>query len=159
MLSTIIQIDIPINISIQNLNIILPGVLLLLGFSLKLLIGRNLNIPETIQSLCELPVDIVFLALSFIVAFTMTSQRNQAVGLFYCFVCLLLSIIVLVLWRISLSLFLKPSWFWILALVINLFLSGFCIKRSVDLVIGKSAKKIVIEKNIKKTTTYNSNKK
>lgn len=119
----------------EHLQIILPSVLLLIGFLLKLLVGRQYDIPATIQAVCELPVDVILLALSFTVAFTITRLDNQSSGLFYCFVGIAIAIIIVLLWRISIDLFLKRSKLWILILFLNLFIAGFAIKKSVELVI------------------------
>ena len=119
----------------EHLQIILPSVLLLIGFLLKLLVGRNYDMPATIQAICELPVDIIFLALSFTVAFTITKVDNQSSGLFYCFIGIATAILIVLLWRISVDQFLKKSKWWILLLFINLTIAGFAIKKSVSLVI------------------------
>ncbi|MEB8328658.1 hypothetical protein OO009_04760 [Flavobacteriaceae bacterium KMM 6897] len=119
----------------EHLQIILPSVLLLIGFLLKLLVGRKYDMPATIQSVCELPVDIIFLALSFTVAFTITRVDNQSSGLFYCFIGIATAILIVLLWRISVDQFLKGSKLWILMLFTNLIIAGFAIKKSVSLVI------------------------
>ncbi|MCM4150924.1 hypothetical protein DHD05_04900 [Arenibacter sp. N53] len=119
----------------EHLQIILPSVLLLIGFLLKLLVGRKYDMPATIQSVCELPVDIIFLALSFTVAFTITKVDNQSSGLFYCFIGIATAILIVLLWRISVDQFLKKSRWWILLLFINLSIAGFAINKSVSLVI------------------------
>jgi hypothetical protein len=119
----------------EHLQIILPAVLLLIGFLLKLLVGRNYDMPATIQAICELPVDIIFLALSFTVAYTITRINNQSSGLFYCFIGIAVAILIVLLWRISIDQFLKSSKLWMLLLFINLIIAGFAIKKSVNLVI------------------------
>lgn len=119
----------------NNLQIILPSVLVFIGFLLKLLVGRKYDLPATIQAVCELPVDIVFLALSFAVAFTITKVDNQSSGLFYCFIGIATSILIVLLWRISVDQFLRGNNFWILILFLNLMIAGFAIKESVKLVI------------------------
>jgi len=119
----------------EHLQIILPSVLLLIGFLLKLLVGRKYDMPATIQAVCELPVDIVFLALSFTVAFTITRIDNQSVGLFYSFIGIASAILIVLLWRISVDQFLRGSKMWILVLFINLLVAGLAINKSVNLVI------------------------
>ena len=120
----------------EHLNIILPATLLLIGFLLKLFIGRNIEIPSLIQALCELPVDIMFLALSFAIAFTISNSVHQAVGLVYCFAGIAVSILIVVLWRISVKFYLKKvKLWWAVILAVNLFLSGLSIKKSIDLII------------------------
>lgn len=91
--------------------------------------------PATIQAICELPVDIIFLALSFTVAYTITRIDNQSSGLFFCFIGIAIAILIVLLWRISIDKFLKSSKLWILLLFINLIIAGFAIMKSVNLVI------------------------
>lgn len=118
----------------EHLQIILPTVLLLIGFLLKLLIGRKYDLPATIQAICELPVDIVLLSLSFVVAFTIAKVDNQTTGLFYCFIGIAFTILNVLLWRVSIDQFLKGTKLWIFFLVLNLILSGFAINNSVSLI-------------------------
>jgi hypothetical protein len=118
----------------EHLQIILPTVLLLIGFLLKLLIGRKYDLPATIQAICELPVDIVLLSLSFVVAFTIAKVDNHTTGLFYCFIGFAVTILNVLLWRVSIDQFLKGTKLWILFLVFNLILSGFAINKSVSLI-------------------------
>lgn len=124
-----------------HLQIILPTVLLLIGFLLKLLIGRKYDLPATIQAICELPVDIVLLSLSFVVAFTIARVDNQTTGLFYCFIGIAATILNVLLWRVSIDQFLKGTKLWILFLVFNLILSGFAITKSVNLTMETEAEK------------------
>lgn len=42
----------------EHLEIILPTVLLFIGFLLKLMIGRKYDFPVIIQAVSELPIDI-----------------------------------------------------------------------------------------------------
>lgn len=117
-------------------EIILPSILLIIAFSLKLFIDRTVDIPQTLKAICELPVDIMFLAMSFGVGYTI-SKNNSSEGLIFLFWSLLLSILVIVLWRKSLILLASNNnkkFFWILLLIINLVISGHTILYSVDLV-------------------------
>ena len=128
----------------EHLQIILPTVLLLIGFLLKLLIGRKYDLPATIQAICELPVDIVLLSLSFTVAFTIAKVDNQTTGLFYCFIGFAVTILNVLLWRVSIDQFLKGTKLWILFLVLNLILSGFAINKSVSLIMETEEKEIIM---------------
>lgn len=128
----------------EHLQIILPTVLLLIGFLLKLLIGRKYDLPATIQAVCELPVDIVLLSLSFVVAFTIAKVDNQTSGLFYCFIGFAFTILIVLLWRVSIDQFLKGTKWWILFLVLNLMLSGFAIKKAVSLLITAENTEVII---------------
>jgi hypothetical protein len=120
----------------EHLDIILPGLLVLIAFLLKLVVDRSVEIPNAIQAIIELPVDIVFLALTFSVAFTLTSIKNQANGLFYGFVGFAFAIIVVLLWKKTQKLFISGSKWWILLIFINLSLSGYAVIKSVELVIS-----------------------
>lgn len=128
----------------EQLQIILPTVLLLIGFLLKLLIGRKYDLPATIQAICELPVDIVLLSLSFVVAFTIAKVDNQTSGLFYCFIGFAATILNVLLWRVSIDQFLKGTKLWILFLLLNLILSGFAINKSVSLIMQTEDKELII---------------
>ena len=133
----------------DNLNIILPGVLVVIAFLLKLLVDRNLDIPNAIQATCGLPVDIIFLSLTFGVAFTISDIKNQPIGLFYCFIGIAISIIVVLLWRKSLKFFLNKNKCWILLLSINLLISSYSIMKSVNLIVNNT------DSTIEKVNTEN----
>lgn len=96
----------------EFLEIALPVTLLFLAFLLKLLIDRATTAPVFIQSLFELPVDIAFLAMSFVIAFTINAGDKAAEGLFYFVVYVVCSIIIVFLWRRSTLLFESNSYFW-----------------------------------------------
>ena len=132
----------------EHLNIILPGLLVLIAFLLKLVVDRSVEIPNTIQAIIELPVDIVFLALTFSVAFTLTSVENQANGLFYGFVGFAFAIVVVLLWKKTQKFFISGSKWWILLIFLNLSLSGYAVIKSVELVISseKAKTEIIINK-------------
>ena len=145
----------------DHLNIILPLTLLLIGFLLKLFIGRNIETPKLIEALCELPVDIMFLALSFAIAFTISNSVNQAAGLFYCFGGMAIAILVVVLWRISINLYDSKNKhnLWVLILAVNLFVASCGIKKSVDLIIEvEDVSKTEIIEDIKQTINPNQEK-
>ena len=87
------------------LEIALPASLLALAFLLKLLIDRTATLPYFIQAILELPVDIAFLATSFIVAFTISTPEMVKEGLFAFAIYIICSVIVVLLWRRSVRLF------------------------------------------------------
>ena len=98
---------------IQHLDIVLPIAVLLLSFLLKLCIDRTVEIPLFVRSIYELPVDIIFLTISFLVAYTISSNdelKNN--GLFYCFIFLIVSIVNVIIWRRSVKLFELDKIFW-----------------------------------------------
>ncbi|MCU8238606.1 hypothetical protein M2G88_21570 [Vibrio vulnificus] len=63
----------------------LPIFLMILAFTLKLFVGKNTSAADFIQAIIELPIDVMFLALSFLAAFIMThtgqTQREMLVFL------------------------------------------------------------------------------
>ncbi|EGQ7642240.1 hypothetical protein NM092_003549 [Vibrio cholerae] len=78
----------------------LPGILLALAFFLKLSVDREVDIPNTIYAILELPVDILFLATSFIVAFTIAAKPPvSTTGFMYFGAYLLVSAITVFTWR------------------------------------------------------------
>ena len=99
-----------------HIEVILPIAILILAFLLKLTIDRSVEAPILIQALYELPVDIVFLALSFLAAHTIALTTSKNTALFYCFVITIVSVINVILWRRSIKLFDKKSIIWSLVL-------------------------------------------
>lgn len=93
----------------NSLEIWLPVVLLVLAFLLKLLIDRASTAPIFIQSLMELPVDIAFLAMSFVIAYTINAGDGAAEGLLYFLIYIVCSIVIVSFWRRSNSYFEKDS--------------------------------------------------
>lgn len=91
--------------AIGNLGVILPIVILILTFGLKLTIDRNVEAPTLIRSIYELPVDIVFLSLSFLAANTITISTEKDVRLLFCFGITIISIINVIIWRRSIRSF------------------------------------------------------
>jgi hypothetical protein len=89
----------------NNLETILPIAILLLAFLLKLAIDRNVEAPTLIKAIYELPVDIVFLSLSFLAAHTISVTTIKNDGLFGCFVITIISVLNVILWRRSIRLF------------------------------------------------------
>jgi hypothetical protein len=90
----------------------MPVLLLVLAFMLKLLVDRSTTAPVFIESLLELPVDITFLAMSFIVAFTLGSSGKADEGMFTFLVYVVSAIAIVFIWRRSISLFENDKLFW-----------------------------------------------
>ncbi len=87
------------------IEILLPSAILLLAFLLKLFINRSVKAPDVIKSILELPVDIVFLALSLIAATIISGQLEVEVGLVL-FICYIVgAVFVVIMWRNSEKLF------------------------------------------------------
>lgn len=101
----------------------LPIFILALAFFYKLSVDRAVNVPNLVQSICELPVDIIFLSISFMAAYTISEPKGLVKGLSFCLIFVLLAFIIVILWRKSLKLFENRSKWWILLLCLNLMLS------------------------------------
>lgn len=91
--------------TIRSLDLAVPAALLLVTFLLKLFIDRRVEFPMFIAALCELPVEMGFLATSFIAAFTMASTEQTGIGFFLFVVYTLAVIVTVVLWRRSQHMF------------------------------------------------------
>jgi hypothetical protein len=89
----------------ENIELILPIAILLLAFLLKLAIDRSVDAPILIKAIYELPVDIVFLSLSFLAAHTISLTTSKNDALFYCFVITIISIINVIIWRRAIKLY------------------------------------------------------
>ncbi len=87
------------------LQVILPISLLILSFLLKFLIDRSASLPRFIEAGFESPVDITFLSLSFIVAFTLSFSENANEGLATFIIFLIFIIIFIFAWRESVNLY------------------------------------------------------
>lgn len=118
-----------------HLEIILPLTLLVLAFIMKLSINREIAVPNLIQAICELPVDIIFLTISFLVGFTIAKADNPSEGLFYTISFIAVATVVLSIWRYSLKLFEKGKKIWILLLLINLALSSLSLYRGTNILL------------------------
>ena len=59
----------------------LPIALLVLVFLFRMLIDRKIGLADLIVSLLEFPTSIVFLGLSFVLAFIISSENNLEIGL------------------------------------------------------------------------------
>ena len=86
---------------LKNVEIILPITLVIIRFFLKLYMDRSVTVSLMIKSLYELPVDIIFLAIFFVVAFTISSEEHTREGVLYCFVFIIVILISIILWRYS----------------------------------------------------------
>jgi hypothetical protein len=93
------------NLIIKYLEIILPSAVLLMSFLLKMCVGRPLSVATFIDSLIELPIDAAFLAISFLIAYIITSalHTNLGIALFMIYICA--TILVIIGWRGSIMFF------------------------------------------------------
>ncbi|KPA09901.1 membrane protein [Candidatus Magnetomorum sp. HK-1] len=121
----------------DHLDLFLPIALVVLSFLLKLFIDQNVTAPLIIKSLYELPVDILFLAMSFIVAFTLSSYNNINYGLIYLFIFFIIILFSILGWRRSIKLFENnKKIISAIIFIINFNISSFCLISSVNLIIG-----------------------
>ena len=116
-----------------HIDIILPIALLFLTYTLRLFIDRSVDGFEFLKSLCEFTVDIVFLSLSFIIAYTVTHKEHQAEGLLYFIIYLILAVIVVFIRRRSIKLLEIRNWCWVLLFVLNIAISVTAIFGSISL--------------------------
>ncbi len=79
----------------------LPGALLLVGFLLKLFIDRTASVADIILALLELPVDMAFLATSFVAGFSIANPTHASDGILTFCVYLAATVLVVVFWRRS----------------------------------------------------------
>lgn len=96
----------------QHLGVVLPIALVLMAFILKLFMDRSATAPLIIRSLYELPVDVMFLALSFTTAFTIADAMHMGTGMFHLYVFFIVALVAVVLWRRSILLFESDHRFW-----------------------------------------------
>lgn len=125
----------------EHLEIILPITLLFLAFVLKLSIDRSIEVPNIIQAICELPVDMIFLSISFLIAYTISKQTDPSEGLFFTIAFIVIAVLTVILWRKSLRLFEKKNNWWILLLLINMSISTFSIFQSMSILLEKEQEK------------------
>jgi hypothetical protein len=122
----------------QYLNIALPIALVFIAFLLKLFVDQCATVPLIIRSIYEVPINVVFLALSFTTAFTIALPTNIHIGMLHIYVFFAVSLLVVVLWRRSIVLFEREELFWSAVLfVLNGVISGFALFESVALIIPK----------------------
>ena len=133
----------------EHCDIILSIALLVLAFILKLSIGRSVDIPNFIEAIFELPVDTEFLAISFLVAFTIIKDADTGKGLVFCIVLLVIAAIIIIFWRLCSQLFEKGNKWWIFLLLINLLLSIISLYGSIE---------VLVKRDVNVNTKINTNK-
>lgn len=133
----------------EHLEIILPITLLFLAFVLKLSIDRSIEVPNIIQAICELPVDMIFLSISFLIAYTIAKPTDPNEGLFFTIAFIVIAVLTVVLWRKSLKLFERKNHWWILLLLLNMTISTFSIFQSMSILLDKGQENAKKETEIK----------
>lgn len=134
---------------------ILPIALLFLSFLLKLMVDRSVKTPIAIKAICELPVDMIFLSISFLIAFIISDDANRNDGLLYWIVYLIISIGVVFAWRRSVSFYDSgQNKSWLVLMAVNLFVTICCLIISINLLMTP---KELNENNVESKTEINGN--
>ena len=117
-----------------RLDIILPLILLLATFAMKVLVAEEFKPARIISELCSLPTDMIFLAISFLIAVLISSDgKGIHHGLYYLFSFFGISVITVALSKISAKGFDKnTNKIWIILLILNFIITGFCLKGSIS---------------------------
>jgi len=122
---------------IDHLSVVLPIILVIIAFLLKLFMDRSATVPLIIRSLYELPVDIIFLAISFAIAATISKVEKRDEGLLLAFVFLVVVLICVVAWRRSILLFETNHKGWsLLIFIINVSVAAFCLTKGIGILVG-----------------------
>lgn len=127
----------------EELDIVLPIILVLIAFLLKLVVDKDVKIADAIQASIELPIDLMFLAITFSVAATLSSVHAQEKGLLYSFVGIVIAILVVFISKKNIKYFTsnKKSK-WVILLLLNLIISIYGVKFSVDLLTSIKSEQI-----------------
>ncbi|WP_411824634.1 hypothetical protein [Leptospira sp. 'Mane'] len=115
----------------EKIEILIPLLLLALIFILKAFVNRETSLSQLLSATLELPVDIIFLSLSFYSAY-LINQNNLDGTLLIFILGIIIGVITIVFWRISIKLAENEERLnSILLTVINFFISGSCLFASV----------------------------
>ncbi len=121
----------------DKIQVLLPIALVVIAFILKVFMDRSATAPLIVRSLYELPVDILFLSLSFATASIIASQNLAGDGLLYLFLLFIATLVVVVAWRRSISLFESEYKKWSATVfVVNAIGSGYCLSKAISLLTG-----------------------
>lgn len=125
-----------LNCAQRMASIILPIILLLLAFAIKMTVNRPVDIPRLLQSVIELPADVMFLASSLIIGAILSKKVDTGGGLMVFIIYLLVTFLVVICWRQSDDQIIKKSWnaMWISS--IGYILSSACLVISIFLNMG-----------------------
>ena len=89
----------------EHCEIILPISILVLAFLFKLFVDRNADAPLIIKSTFELPVDIIFLTISFLAAFAIGKKTDNSEELTTLVIFIIVALINVLLFRRAITLF------------------------------------------------------
>jgi hypothetical protein len=122
---------------INHLEVALPFILVVIAFLLKVFMDRSVTVPVLLRSLYELPVDIVFLAISFSIAATISQSEKREEGLLLSFVFLVAVLLSVVAWRRSILLFEINHKKWsIVIFLINFLGASYCLIKGISILVG-----------------------
>lgn len=123
----------------EHLNLLLPVALVAMAFILKLFVDQSVDTPRIIQSLYELPVSVIFLSLTFITAYIISSVNNIGVGLCYIYFYIIFAVVIIFLWRRSLRSFEMDHYIRsALLFIINASISGYLLYQAVSILIPRA---------------------
>jgi len=124
-------------IPVEHLEVVLPSALVILAFACKLFIDQHPTLPILIKSLYELPISIVFLAVSFVTGYVITFPAKVGLGLSYLFTFLICMVLSIVLWRRSTLYFERNFRFWSAVIfIINATIASYLLYFAVVLIIS-----------------------
>lgn len=124
-------------------KLIIPGLVLALQFTMKLVVGRGFEAKTTVQAICELPVALIFLAISFSLVFLLTTQIDvNHLGLvtFISFIILALIITALSRHTIKMNDSKKNIILLFFLIFLNFTISATCIYSSTNVMVEKLKK-------------------
>jgi len=134
----------------SSLEIILPILLIFITYILKLFIDQVVDLPAAIKSVCELPIDIVFLSISLLIAIVISNASNRNVGLVCMLANFIAAVLIIFLSKRSASNFISgTNNQWRIFLSLNMFIS------IMSLCISISMLTPVVEKKAQQTTSQN----
>ena len=120
-----------------NVEIIMPALLLIMSYLLKIFVDRSASLPDALSAFLELPVDVTFLATSLIVGFSLVKPENSNLGFVWFFGYLIGAFIVVILWRRSTKLFQSENYYSAIPLVmVNYAIVGWALINAIELVSG-----------------------
>lgn len=96
----------------MNIDIILPCAIIGLAFVLKLTVDRSTTTPDLITSILELPVDIMFLAISLMVGLVIAPTDSENHFAIYLLVLIILAVLVVLFWRKAAKLYEANAIWW-----------------------------------------------
>ncbi|WP_449435079.1 hypothetical protein [Pedobacter steynii] len=132
-----------------HLDITLPFLILGMTYVVKLMIDENVDKVKAICSMCELPIDMIFLAISFLIAIVISDASNRNEGLFYMLLFMVLAMLNVFLAKRSIRMYqahVNNKWVWLF--VLNLFITVLCLRCSI---LTLTSSEITTQKN--NTTT------